>query len=86
MTGGKSTQSVACHPHSSRGDEILVTPWRSWDLIAILTWREIAGRYRGSLLGMLWPVLTPIIMLGLYTVVFGVILPSRWPSALRPSG
>lgn len=59
----------------------LFTPWNARDLIAILTWREIAGRYRGSVLGSLWPVLTPLIMLGLYTVVFGVILPSRWPSA-----
>lgn len=58
----------------------MLTPWHSRDLIAILTWREIAGRYRGSLLGSLWPVLTPVIMLALYTVVFGVILPSRWPS------
>lgn len=59
----------------------LLTPWHSRDLIAILAWREIAGRYRGSLLGVLWPVLTPLIMLAVYTVVFGVILPSRWPSA-----
>lgn len=57
----------------------MLTPWHSRDLIGILTWREIAGRYRGSLLGSLWPVLTPVIMLGLYTVVFGIILPSRWP-------
>ena len=66
-------------PHRAGG--LLLTPWHSRDLIAILTWREIAGRYRGSLLGSLWPVLTPVIMLALYTVVFGVILPSRWPSA-----
>lgn len=49
------------------------------DLVGILTRREISGRYRGSYLGSLWPVLTPLIMLGVYTVVFGVILPSRWP-------
>lgn len=51
------------------------------DLVWILTRREISGRYRGSYLGSLWPVLTPLIMLGVYTVVFGVILPSRWPGA-----
>lgn len=59
----------------------MTIPWQFRDLIAILAWREVAGRYRGSLLGSLWPVLTPVIMLGLYTVVFGVILPSRWPTA-----
>lgn len=51
------------------------------ELVTILTGREISGRYRGSYLGSLWPVLTPLIMLGVYTVVFGVILPSRWPGA-----
>ena len=61
----------------------MLTPWHSRDLIAILTWRDIVGRYRGSLLGSLWPLLTPLIMLGLYTVVFGVVLPSRWPDTLN---
>ncbi len=51
------------------------------DLLGILTRREISGRYRGSFLGGLWPVLTPLIMLGVYTFVFGLILPSRWPGA-----
>jgi lipopolysaccharide transport system permease protein len=72
----------AFHARSHHGARSpLLTPWRSRDLIAILAWREVAGRYRGSLLGSLWPVLTPLIMLGVYTVVFGVILPSRWPAA-----
>lgn len=66
---------------SPHGAPPLLTPWHSRDLIAILAWREVAGRYRGSLLGSLWPLLTPLIMLGVYAVVFGVILPSRWPAA-----
>ncbi len=39
-------------------------------LIATLTRREIAGRYRGSALGVLWSVLTPVLMLAVYTFVF----------------
>jgi lipopolysaccharide transport system permease protein len=39
--------------------------------------REIIGRYRGSLLGLLWPFITPLIMLALYTFVFGVVLHAR---------
>ena len=50
-------------------------------MIRILTWREISGRYRGSLLGSLWSLLTPLLMLGVYTLVFGVIAPTRWPGA-----
>ena len=56
-------------------------PWRHRALIRILAWREISGRYRGSLLGSLWSLLTPLLMLGVFTLVFGVIASTRWPGA-----
>ena len=59
----------------------LTHPWRHQTLIRILTWREISGRYRGSLFGSLWSLLTPLLLLGVYTLVFGVIAPARWPGA-----
>lgn len=59
----------------------LAHPWRHQSLIRILAWREISGRYRGSLFGSLWSLLTPLLMLGVFTLVFGVILPARWPGA-----
>jgi len=40
-------------------------------LTASLIRREIVGRYRGSVLGILWSLLTPLFMLGEYTFVFG---------------
>jgi lipopolysaccharide transport system permease protein len=60
---------------------VLSHPWRHRALIGILARREITGRYRGSLLGSLWSLLTPLLMLAVFTLVFGVILPSRWPGA-----
>lgn len=59
--------------------QTLTHPWRHQSLIRILTWREVSGRYRGSFLGSLWSLLTPLLMLGVYTLVFGVIAPTRWP-------
>lgn len=47
-------------------------------LIASLIRREIAGRYRGSALGMLWSLLTPMFMLAIYTFVFGFVMRARW--------
>lgn len=41
--------------------------------------REIDARYRGSLLGLLWSFLNPLILLSIYTFVFGVIFHARWP-------
>jgi len=36
------------------------------------------NRYRGSYLGFLWPFLTPLLMLVIYTFVFSVIFKMRW--------
>jgi len=35
--------------------------------------RAVEARYRGSFLGLLWSVLNPVLMLGIYFVVFGII-------------
>ena len=56
------------------------------DLVLVLTRREIAGRYRGSVLGHLWALANPLLLLGVYTLVFGVVLPARWPTAPDEGG
>lgn len=48
-------------------------------LVGQLARREIAERYRGTLLGFIWPFLTPLAMLCIYTAVFGGIFRSSWP-------
>lgn len=48
-------------------------------LIWALAKREIAGRYRGATLGVFWSLLTPFLMLGVYTLALGHVLGSRWP-------
>lgn len=50
-------------------------PWR---LAARLARRDVVLRYRGSLGGLAWLVLTPLLMLSVYTLVFAVILQARW--------
>lgn len=60
-------------------------PWSMWRdlsskgyLIFELSKREILGRYRGSILGVFWSFLNPVIMLLVYTFVFHVVLKGRW--------
>jgi lipopolysaccharide transport system permease protein len=43
--------------------------------------REILGRYRGSVIGVAWSFLHPILMLCVYTFVFGVVFKARWQSS-----
>lgn len=45
-----------------------------WQLLK----RDIASKYRGSALGILWSVLNPLLMLCVYTFVFSVVFSARW--------
>ena len=47
-------------------------------LIRSLIARDITSRYRGSMLGVLWSLVTPLCMLAIYSFVFGSILGTRW--------
>ncbi len=53
-------------------------PWRHRGLIAQLARREVHARYRQSWLGLVWVVLTPLMMLGVYTLVFRHVMRVRW--------
>jgi lipopolysaccharide transport system permease protein len=52
-------------------------------LLARLAWREVQARYRGSWLGPLWSLLTPLMMLAVYTFVFSVVFQARWGEGLE---
>lgn len=45
--------------------------WAKRELIAHFTWREFAGRYRGAHLGLVLSVASPLLLMVVYTVVFG---------------
>src|SRR5688500_12052536 len=47
--------------------------WNRRQLIRQFTIREVRGRYRGSVLGIFWGLITPLLMLAVYTFVFGYI-------------
>jgi lipopolysaccharide transport system permease protein len=53
---------------------------RNGSLIRQLVEREIVGRYKGSVLGILWSLLTPLFLLAVYTFVFGAVFKARWQS------
>jgi lipopolysaccharide transport system permease protein len=53
-------------------------PIRHAHLIAQLAARTVRARYRQSWLGAAWAVLTPLLMLGVYTFVFRHVFKVRW--------
>lgn len=48
------------------------------DLIRGLIKREVVGRYRGSVMGLLWSFFNPVLMLAVFTFVFSHIFKARW--------
>lgn len=53
--------------------------WINRELIMAMVRREVVGRYRGSMMGLLWSLITPLLMLVVYTFVFSIVLNARWP-------
>ena len=60
--------------------------WRHRGLIITLTKREIRARYKGSIFGLLWSFLTPLLLLSVFTFVFGEIFQARWAGSDRAGG
>lgn len=40
--------------------------------------RDIEAKYKAQRLGILWAILTPLLLLSVYTFVFAVIFPNKW--------
>jgi len=49
-----------------------------YHLLRQITQREVLGRYKGSMIGLAWSFLNPLMMLIVYTFVFGVVFKARW--------
>jgi len=64
--------------HSATPLAMFTSLWRNRQLIWQMTRREIAGRYRGSLIGLAWSFINPLLMLAVYTFVFSVVFKARW--------
>ena len=63
---------------SSSPLEVIRSFYRNRELIWALTKREVLGRYRGSVMGILWSFFNPLFMLAIYTFVFSTVFKARW--------
>jgi lipopolysaccharide transport system permease protein len=64
--------------YSTSPKEMVAILWRNRGLAFALTKREVVGRYQGSMLGILWSLFNPVLMLAVYTFFFSVIFQVRW--------
>ena len=61
-------------------------PLRTRSLLWQFARRDVLGRYRGSVLGLTWSFLTPLLMLGVYSFVFVGVFRASWPGSPKGSG
>ena len=75
-------------PHKIHGTSLVAmfdSFLRNRQLIWQMTRREIALRYRGSILGLAWSFLNPLLMLLVYTFVFSVVFKAHWGGDVNES-
>jgi lipopolysaccharide transport system permease protein len=53
--------------------------WRYGSLTRELAKRDVLGRYRGASFGLLWSLISPFLMLCIYSFAFGVVMKAKWP-------
>lgn len=62
-----------------------VLPLGHRSLVVTMARREVASKYRGSVLGVGWAVLYPLLILAAYTFVFRHVFGAKWPGASSDS-
>jgi lipopolysaccharide transport system permease protein len=58
--------------------------WRYRDLVRQFAVREVMVRHKGTSLGVLWAVVQPLLVLGIYTFIFGFVFQNRWSHLRGP--
>tara|TARA_R110001583_G_scaffold152016_1_gene303813 strand:+ start:13861 stop:14691 length:831 start_codon:yes stop_codon:yes gene_type:complete len=71
------------NPHSTSIISMFLSAWAYKELIKQMTYREIIGRYKGSMIGLAWSFFNPLLMLIVYTFVFSVVFKAKWDSDLN---
>jgi ABC-type polysaccharide/polyol phosphate export permease len=73
--------STAINPHAAQPTSLVALAkslWRNRQLIVQMTQREVAGCYKGSVMGLAGSFFNPVFMLAVYTFVFSVVFKARW--------
>jgi lipopolysaccharide transport system permease protein len=62
----------------------LLNFWRHRDLLWQMVGNDLRGRYVGSLLGLFWSVIHPLVQIAIYTVVFSQLMQARLSGTASP--
>ena len=57
---------------------------RRYELVFSLAQRDMVARYKGSALGIVWAVLTPVVMIAIFTFLFAGVFGARFGASSSP--
>jgi lipopolysaccharide transport system permease protein len=58
--------------------EFIKSIYNNRNLIYAIAKRDVESRYKGTILGLLWAMVTPLIAMSIYIFVFGTIFNAKW--------
>jgi len=64
--------------HSATPSALVTGIFLNRDLLWELVKRDFVGRYKGSIMGVVWSLFNPLLMLAIYATVFSVAFKARW--------
>lgn len=67
---------------SLQGNSSLSPALRYWELLHVLVVRNLKVRYRGSIFGVYWSLLSPLMMTGVYAAIFGTKFASYYGNSI----
>jgi len=64
-------RDIVIEPQSGFASLRLSELWAHRELLGFFAWRDLSVRYKQSVLGVLWAVLTPLVTVGIFALIFG---------------
>jgi lipopolysaccharide transport system permease protein len=64
-------EDIVIEPQSGVASLRLGELWAYRELLGFFAWRDLSVRYKQSALGVLWALLTPLVTVGIFTLIFG---------------
>ncbi|HEY6805332.1 MAG TPA: ABC transporter permease [Pyrinomonadaceae bacterium] len=74
---------ISAHAAKNIWRPLIELPRRS-ELIVSLAKRDLLMRYKGSALGVVWAIITPVVTIGIFTFIFAGIFGARFSASTSP--
>lgn len=69
------------HLHRTSPSALISSLVANRALLRQMVVRDISSKYRGASLGLIWSIITPLILLAVYTFIFTVVFQAKWQEA-----